>query len=126
MSVFINVNELFCFQSEATKISDISYTTVYKVIDCLTSNFEPEKLQPRDHLLSLCAVLLRHTSTADYFWESDADTGMRLTVDVALQRFPLDFEPLVHIVTSLASANSRSCEEVWLLHFFLDCYSCCF
>lgn len=94
-------------------MSEIAYATVYKLMDCLTSNFEPDKLQPREHLLSLCASLLQQTSSAELFWESEADSGIHLTVGVALRRFPLDFQPLTRIVTSLASASPRSCEEVW-------------
>lgn len=119
MSLVITDLPRFLFQTEATKISEIAFATVYKLIDCLTSNFEPEKLQPREHLLSLCATLLQQPSTAELFWESDLDTGMRLCVDVASKRFPLDFDPLVRIVTSLASASPRSCEEVCLNFFFL-------
>lgn len=100
------------FKSEVTKISEIAYATIYKLIECLTTNFEPDKLQPREHLLCLCASLLQQTSTADLFWKSDTDSGIHLIVDVAFRRFPLDFQPLTRIVTSLASASPRSCEEV--------------
>lgn len=115
MNVFLHLEKLLkqpMFCSEATKIADIAHETVYKLIDCLTENFEPEKLQPRENLLSLCATLLSQASTASMFWEADLNSGVRLIVDVALKRFPLDFDPLVQIVSSLASASSKSCEEV--------------
>ncbi|KAE8748809.1 hypothetical protein FOCC_FOCC004403 [Frankliniella occidentalis] len=123
LNVFSYLSKLLnepMFKSEATRISEIAYSTVYKLIDCLTSNFEPEKLQPRENLLSLCATLLHQPSTADMFWNSDSDSGIRLTVDVAMRRFPLEFESLVHIVTSLASASPRSCEEVLKMVSELD------
>lgn len=115
LNVFLYLEKLLnepMFKCEATKMSDIAYATTYKLIDCLTSNFEPDTLQPREHLLSLCAVLLHQSSTADFFWNADQDSGIRLSVEVALRRFPQEFEPLVRIVSSLASASPRSCEKV--------------
>lgn len=115
-----NLSYLIYLQSEVTKISEIAYATVYKLLDTLTSNFEPDKLQPREHLISLCATLLQQTSTSELYWESDVDSGIHLIVDVALRRFPLDFQPLTKIVTSLASASPRSCDEVYKPDSFVN------
>jgi len=99
-------------QDEATKLSEVACKTVYSLVDALSASFDSDHLQPREALLGLVARVLRQPDRANAFWAADRDSGMHLLVKAAAHFFPAECEPLLDILTSLATAAPEAFDEV--------------
>ncbi|CAN7989226.1 unnamed protein product [Ixodes hexagonus] len=94
------------------------HAIVYELVLLLVSSFELHTLGPIAPLYSLAEKLLAYPGLAQDFWEESEEQGLGHLFAEAKGEFPLNAEPLLGMVASLARAGEASAQKV--IHYMQD------
>ncbi|XP_022109785.1 nucleoporin NUP188 homolog isoform X2 [Acanthaster planci] len=88
-------------------LSLVCHVCVYSLLTLVLTLFQEDTLGGRDELIHLACQLLKQPQLCMEFWDSDVEGGIFSLLRSSTNSFPLDFNPLLQLLTPLTSEGSR-------------------
>ncbi|XP_038046857.1 nucleoporin NUP188-like isoform X2 [Patiria miniata] len=108
--------QVFCYISSQLRtlstekksvISLMCHVIVYTLLTLVLTLFREDTLGTRDDLIHLACQLLKQPQLCQEFWDNDIEGGIFSLLHSSTNSFPLDFNPLLQLLTPLTSEGSK-------------------